>query len=133
MKSWKRDWHFNVLFTPRISQIFSNSFFLRNLQRSVYLISLWKIYDFNPIISCIFDLAKIGLSCDIKSLFQKSVDKKFQIFNAIFCPVLLHFFNFFYNNLIPLSNIFRSQKNYQICFITDKVMVTYKDSLHNKN
>ena len=33
---------------------------------------------------------------DIKSLFQKSVDKKLQIFNSIFLPFLLHFFDFFF-------------------------------------
>ena len=51
-----------------------------------------------------------GLSCDIKSLFQNSVDKKLQIFHFIFHPILLHFFGIFYNDFIPLSNIFRSQK-----------------------
>ena len=63
--------------------------------------------------------AKIGLSCDIKSLFQKSVDKKLKIFTSIFHPVLLHFFDSFYNDLIPLSYIFRKKNS----FITDKVMV----------
>ena len=56
--------------------------------------------------------AKIGLSYDIKPLFQKSVNKKLQIFNSIFHPVLLHFFGFFYNDLIPLSNIFDHEKDY---------------------
>ena len=63
--------------------------------------------------------AKIGLSCDIKSLFQKSVDKKLKIFTSIFHPVLLHFSDSFYNDLIPLSYIFRKKNS----FITDKVMV----------
>ena len=36
---------------------------------------------------------KFGTFCDIKSLFQKSVDKKLQIFNFIFQPVLLYFFS----------------------------------------
>ena len=44
--------------------------------------------------------AKIGLSCDIKSLFQKSVDQKLQIFNSIFHPVRLQLF---YNDLIADS------------------------------
>ena len=39
--------------------------------------------------------AKIGLSCNMKSLFQKSIDKDLQIFTFIFHPVLYNFFDFF--------------------------------------
>ena len=44
--------------------------------------------------------AKIGISCDIK----------LQISTFIFHFVLLHFFDFFYNDLIPFIFISRSQK-----------------------
>ena len=47
---------------------------------------------------------------NIKSLFLKSIDKKAKIFTFIFHPVLLHFFDFFPNELIPLSYIFLSQQ-----------------------
>ena len=54
--------------------------------------------------------SKIGFSCDIKSSFRKSVDKKLQIFTSFFKLFFFTFFEFINNDLILLSNIFRSQK-----------------------
>ena len=59
----------------------------------------------NYLIHIFLTSAKVGLSCDIKSFFRKSVDKKSQTFNCIFHPALLH------DDFIPLNNTFRSQKN----------------------
>ena len=70
--------------------------------------------------------AKIGLSCGIKSLSRKSVHKKLQIFTSIF------FFELLYNDLIPLSNIFRSQKKI-IKFPSLLIKLwSLKKHLHNK-
>ena len=41
--------------------------------------------------------AKIGLSCDIKYLFRKSVDKRLKNFTSIFHPVLLQFYDSSYH------------------------------------
>ena len=68
--------------------------------------------------------ARVGLFHDIKSLFQKSVDKKLQIFTFIFYPVLLHFFIFFIMILFHSAISFDHKKNYKISLIADKVMVT---------
>ena len=99
-------------------------------------IALQKIYDSNPMKTWFSTYAK--LSCDIKSLFRKSADKKLKISTSIFPPVLLHFFDSFYNNLIPLSNIFRSQKkllkfaHYWQSYGHLKSYCHLKSSLHNK-
>ena len=46
-------------------------------------------------------------------VIKLSRDKKLQIFTSIFHPVLLHFFEFLYNDLIPLSNVsFDHKRNY---------------------
>ena len=76
--------------------------------------------------------AKIGLFCDIKLLFRKSVDKKLQFFTSIFHPVLLHFVEFYYNDLIPLSYIFQSQKNIKFPSLLIKLWSLKKNSLHNE-
>ena len=86
-------WHFQKL---------SNDWYMFSRYKRSMILIQWKIiFSTSP---------KIELSCDIKSLFRKSVDKKLKISTSIFPPVLLHFFDAFYDNLIPLSNIFRSQK-----------------------
>ena len=54
--------------------------------------------------------AKIGLSCDIKSLFRKSVDKRLKNFTSIFHPVLLQFYDSFYNDLFHSAISFDRKK-----------------------
>ena len=111
-KSTKR----SIIFMISLRYIFFTSGFIRKVkigfffnQVNNYAHFLKNILILNQ--KVIFSTsAKIGLSCDIKSLFRKSVDKKLHIFNSISHPVLLHFFDFFYDDFIPLSNIFRSQK-----------------------
>ena len=86
-------WHFQKL---------SNDWYiLSRYKRSLILIQQKIIFSTS---------AEVGLSCDIKSLFRKSLDKKLHIFTSIFHPVFLHYFYLFYDDLIPLSNICRPQK-----------------------
>ena len=78
--------------------------------------------------------AKIGLSCDIKSLFRwKSVDKKLQIFTFIFHPVVLHFFDFFIIILLHSAISFDHKKKIiKFSSLLINLWSIKKKSLHNK-
>ena len=97
-----------IFFTPGFIRKVKIGFFFNQVNNCAHFLKNISILNQKVIFST---SAKIGLSCDIKSLFRKCVDKKLQIFNSIFHPVLLHFFEFFYDDFIPLNNIYRSQKN----------------------
>ena len=81
-----------IFFTPSFIRKVKIGFFQSGQQLCSFL---EKYFDCKPKIYIFSTSAKIALSCDIKSLFRKSVDKKLQIFISIFHPVLLHFFDFF--------------------------------------
>ena len=78
-----------IFFTPSFIRIVKIGFFQSGQQLCSFL---EKYFDCKPEIYIFSTSAKIALSCDIKSLFRKSVDKSFH-----FSPCSSSLFRFFYN------------------------------------